>query len=40
MYKNSELKISKKMEFVVEISNNWQNDLLGANVKNTLKSCC
>ena len=40
MYENSELKVSKSTKFVGEISNNRPNDLLGADVKNTLESCC
>ena len=32
MYENSELKISKNIQFLGEISNDWPNDLLGTNV--------
>ena len=38
-YKNSELNIFKNIKFLVEIRNNWPNDLLGTNVYKTLESC-
>ena len=40
MNENSELKVSKNIKFVGEISNNWSNDLLGTNVYNTLEYFC
>ena len=40
MYENSELKVSKNIKFVGEISNNWTNDLLGTNVYNTPEYFC
>ena len=39
IYGNSELNVFKKIECIGEISNNWQNGLLGTNVYKTLKSC-
>ena len=36
---NSELKVFKEIKFLVEISNNWPNDLLGTNVHKTRESC-
>ena len=38
-YKNSELNILKNIKFLVEIRNNWPNDLLGTNVYKTLEFC-
>ena len=38
MNENSELKVFYNKVFFLEISNNWLNDLLGANVCNTLES--
>ena len=38
IYENSELKVLKIYIFG-EISSNWPNDLLGANVYKTLESC-
>ena len=34
---DSELKVSKNMKFVAEISNNWLKDLFGTNVYATLE---
>ena len=39
IYRNSELKVFKDIKFFDEISNNWPNDLLGANVYKALESC-
>ena len=39
MYENSELKLYRNIKFVDEISNNWPNNLLGANPYNALESC-
>ena len=39
IYENSESKVIKNINFLGEISNNWTNDLLGANVCKTLKTC-
>ena len=39
VYENSESKFFKNIKFLGEISNNWQNDLLGINVYKTLESC-
>ena len=39
IYENSDPKVFKNMKFFGEISNNWPNDLLGANVCKTLESC-
>ena len=36
---NYSLKVFKNMKLLGEISNNWSNDLLGANVYKTLESC-
>ena len=38
-YENSESKVLKNITFLDEISNNWQNDLLGVNVYKTVESC-
>ena len=38
IYGNSELKVSKNIKFLGEISN-WLNNLLGTNVFKTLESC-
>ena len=32
IYKDSELKVSKNIKFLGEISNNWPNYLLGTNI--------
>ena len=40
MYENSELRVSKNIKFVGEISNTWANDLLGTNVYNTPEYLC
>ena len=37
IYENSELNIFKNIKFLVEISNNWRNDILGINVYKTLE---
>ena len=39
IYENSGLNVFKKTKFLVEISNNWPNYLLGTNVYNNLESC-
>ena len=39
IYENSELNVIKNINFFGEISNNWTNDLLGANVYKPLKTC-
>ena len=39
IYENFELKVLKNMKFFGEISSNWRNYLLGANVYKTLESC-
>ena len=39
MYKNSELDIFLKINFLEEISSNWPNGLLGGNLYKTLESC-
>ena len=39
MYENSELKIFKNITFLGDISSNWSNDLLEANLYKTLESC-
>ena len=36
---NSELKVSQNITFLVEISNNGQNNLLGINASKILESC-
>ena len=38
IYENSGLKVSKNIEFLGEIFNNWQNDLLGRNSCKTVES--
>ena len=37
IYENSESKVFKNINLSGEISNNWQNDLLGTNVYMTLE---
>ena len=37
IYKNSESKVFKNIKFLVEILNNWPNDLLGKNAYKTLQ---
>ena len=37
LYENSESKIFKDINFLVEISNNWPNNLLGTNVYKTVE---
>ena len=39
IYENFKLKVFKNIKFFGEISSNWSNDLLEANVYTTLKSC-
>ena len=39
IYENSELKILKNIKLLGERSNNWPDNLLGANVNKTLESC-
>ena len=39
IYKNSESKVLQNVEYLGEISNNWQNDLLGTNAFKTLQFC-
>ena len=39
IYENSESKVIKNINFLGEISNNWTNDLFGANVCKPLKTC-
>ena len=38
IYRNSELKVFKDIKCFDEISNNWPNDLLGADVCKALES--
>ena len=39
IYEISEIKVSKNIKFLGEISNNWPSDLLGTNLYKTLESC-
>ena len=39
LYKNSESESFKKIKVLVEISNNWTNNLLAKNVHKPLKFC-
>ena len=39
IYENSESKVFKNIKFLDEISNNWSNDLLRANLYKTLEFC-
>ena len=39
IYENSELKIFQNIKLLVEIFNNWPNDLLRRNVNKTFESC-
>ena len=39
IYENFKLKVFENIKFFGEISSNWSNDLLEANVYTTLKSC-
>ena len=39
IYENSESKFFNNVKLLGEISYNWPNDLLGANVYKTLESC-
>ena len=39
IYENSESKVFNNVKLLGEISYNWPNDLLGANVYKTLESC-
>ena len=39
IYESSESNVIKNITFSGEISNNWLNDLLGANVYKTLDFC-
>ena len=39
IYGNYEIKVFKNIKFLDEISNDWQNDLLGINIYKTLSSC-
>ena len=39
LYKNSETEGFKKIKVLVEISNNWTNNLLAINVYKPLKFC-
>ena len=38
IYKNSELKVFKKLNYFGEVSNNWPNDFLGTSVYKILES--
>ena len=38
IYENSELKVLKNIKVFSEISRNWPNDLLGANIYKALES--
>ena len=38
IYENFDLKAFKNIKFLCEISSNWSNDLLGANLYKTLGS--
>ena len=40
IYENSELKVFKHIKCLGKISINWQNDLFGTNVYNSLDSNC
>ena len=38
IYESSKSNVRKNIKFLGEISNNWSNDLLGANVHKTIES--